>query len=146
MKNKLTKEQLKQAYSVGNFFVSDIYAYYLDTYKGELGKVQVEVLSYIHNHKEVTIKQLSKALNVSKQHASKIIAKLSEMDLIDKRQDPEDARSSFFSLNKKGISYIEDHISLSNDYLINYVESLNNEEAKIFLESVKNISNVLGLR
>ena len=117
MKNKLTKEQLKQAYSVGNFFVSDIYAYYLDTYKGELGKVQVEVLSYIHNHKEVTIKQLSKALNVSKQHASKIIAKLSEMDLIDKRQDPEDARSSFFSVNYSATS---NRASCFDHYCVSY--------------------------
>ena len=54
---------LKKAHIVEHYFVSDIYAFYLDTYKGSLGKVQVEALDHIHNTERVSVRDLAEKLH-----------------------------------------------------------------------------------
>ena len=99
------------AYLVGNFFVSDIYAYYQDTYKGVLGKVQVEALDYIHRSEKASIKELATVLNISKQHASKIAGKLEELGYARKEKDPNDGRGTLYALTETGSRFINEHIS-----------------------------------
>ena len=101
------------AYLVGNFFVSDIYAYYQDTYKGVLGKVQVEALDYIHRSEKASIKELATVLNISKQHASKIAGKLEELGYARKEKDPNDGRGTLYALTETGSRFINEHISIS---------------------------------
>ena len=119
-------------FHVGRFFCSEIYAYYQDTYKGVLGKVQVETLDYIHLKKQVGIKELSQRLNISKQHASKIAQKLETLGYAQKVRNPDDGRACLYSLTDSGKKFIQEHIALSDQYFEEWFNSLS-EENKITL-------------
>jgi DNA-binding MarR family transcriptional regulator len=135
---------IANAFRVGNFFVSDIYAYYLDTYKGLLGKVQVEALDHLYSRKNASIKDLAERLNISKQHASKIAARLEGMGLISGCQNPRDGRSILYGLTETGSSFIEAHISLSNQHLKERLRNLPQEERSRLAELLAQIADILN--
>ncbi len=124
----MDQKMLNAAFYVGSFFCSDLYAYYLDTYKGHLGKVQVEALDYIHLKKQVHVKELSDQLNISMQHASKIAAKLEEHGYAEKSRDPEDGRGCIYRLTEAGLDFVKEHIALSNQHFKSFVDSLSEKD------------------
>lgn len=135
---------LEKAHIVGHFFVSDIYAFYLDTYKGSLGKVQVEALDHIHNVTQVSVKDLAEKLNISKQHASKIVARLEGDRYLSKERSDEDARSNLYSLTEKGKKFIEEHIAISNAHLLEYVGSLSRQDREKFAKSLEQLAEIIN--
>ena len=104
MRNYMDPRFIPAAFRVGRLFCSDIYAFYQDTYKGVLGKVQVEALDYLHLKGSTSITELSERLNISKQHASKIAAKIEELGYAKKEPDPSDGRACLYRLTKSGKS------------------------------------------
>ena len=139
----MDQKMLQVAFQVGRFFCSDIYAFYQDTYKGTLGKVQVEALDYIHLKKQVNVKELSSRLNISMQHASKIAAKLEELGYAEKTRDPADGRACLYSLTDSGIHFIEDHINQSNQHLEEIVDRLSQNDQDRLLSSLTQLAAVL---
>jgi len=134
------------AYLVGNFFVSDIYAYYQDTYKGVLGKVQVEALDYIHRSKKASIKELATVLNISKQHASKIAGKLEELGYARKEKDPNDGRGILYTLTDAGSRFINEHISMSNRHFTEVLASFSEADREQLLSGLRILEEVLAKR
>ena len=134
------------AYLVGNFFVSDIYAYYQDTYKGVLGKVQVEALDYIHRSEKASIKELATVLNISKQHASKIAGKLEELGYARKEKDPNDGRGTLYALTETGNRFINEHISMSNRHFTEVLASFSEADREQLLSGLRILEEVLAKR
>ena len=134
------------AYLVGNFFVSDIYAYYQDTYKGVLGKVQVEALDYIHRSEKASIKELATVLNISKQHASKIAGKLEELGYARKEKDPNDGRGILYTLTDAGSRFINEHINMSNRHFSEVLASFSEADREQLLSGLRILEEVLAKR
>ena len=134
---------LKAAYEVGHFFVSDIYAYYLDTYKGILGKVQVEVLDYLNVNGQASVMELADKLNISKQHASKILLKLEADHYVKKEQSPKDGRFSFFTLTHEGECFVKEHILKSNSHFLTYISPLNETEKEKVTRALLEVSEII---
>lgn len=134
------------AYLVGNFFVSDIYAYYQDTYKGVLGKVQVEALDYIHRSEKASIKELATVLNISKQHASKIAGKLEGLGYARKEKDPNDGRGTLYALTETGSRFINEHISMSNRHFSEVLASFSEADREQLLSGLRILEEVLAKR
>ena len=139
----MEQEILNAAYRVGRIFVSDIYAYYQDTFKGTLGKGQVEALDYLHIRQQVNVTELAQRLNISKQHASKIAAKLEELGYAAKSLDPADGRGCFYRLTEDGLRFLDEHIALSNQYLEAYIHALNDDERRRLLSSLTQAADLL---
>lgn len=135
---------LKMAHTVGHFFVSDIYSFYLDTYKGSLGKVQVEVLDCLHDKGNASVKDISEKLNISKQHASKIISKLESEHYVTGQQSGKDARSTIYSLTGEGITFVEKHIAQSDAHLLEYINSLSKSDRDKFEKSLSEIAEIIN--
>jgi len=131
------------AYLVGNFFVSDLYAFYQDTYKGVLGKVQVEALDLIHRNENINIKELAAALNISKQHASKIAGKLEELGFACKKKDPEDGRSTLYMLTEIGKKFVNEHIKLSNEHFSKVLSSFDDADKEKLISGMLVLEEVL---
>jgi DNA-binding MarR family transcriptional regulator len=140
---KLDQEMMEAVSKVGRVFVSDIYAYYQDTYKGVLGKVQVEALDYLHLTAGSGITQLAARLNISKQHASKIAAKLEELGYAEKKPDPRDRRACLYVLSPSGIQFVQSHISMSNQYMEEYVSSLSASDYALLRASLLQAAQIL---
>ena len=131
------------AYRVGRIFVSDIYAYYQDTFKGTLGKVQVEALDYLHLKHQVGSTELAKRLNISKQHASKIASKLEELGYVAKIRDPTDGRGCLYCLTDTGRQFLNIHISMSNQYMEAYIRTLNEDEKHQLFSALTQAADIL---
>lgn len=139
----MDQQMLDVAYRVGRVFVSDIYAYYQDTYKGTLGKVQVEALDYLHIKKKTNIKELAERLNISKQHASKIAGKLVSLGYAAKMQDPADGRGCLYYLTDDGTQFVCKHINQSNEYMEKYTRTLAPEEYSALREALQRAADIL---
>ena len=139
----MNQQILNAAYRVGRFFVSDIYAYYQDTFKGTLGKVQVEALDYLHMMKNASVTELAQRLNISKQHASKIAAKLEELGYADKTRDSSDGRGFYYHLTDEGLLFLNKHISQSNQHMEAYIHTLNDDEKCQLLSALNQAAEIL---
>lgn len=139
----MDKEYLRAAYQVGRFFCSDVYAYYQDTYKGVLGKVQVEAMDYMHLKGETGIMELASRLNISKQHASKIALKLEEIGYAEKKKDPADGRAVFYRLTEEGNRFVREHIALSDQYFEKRINELAEEDRETLRSCLMQASEIL---
>lgn len=136
-------EKAKLAYKLQVLFEKKITGIYRRSYKGEFGKVQVEVLDYLYEHKEGRVQHIAETLLIPKQHASKIILRLNELKLVESKADPLDKRATLFSLSESGKVLVETHIKESNDHFYSLLHSLNKEEEEIFIKSMENIVSLL---
>lgn len=143
---QVDKKYLQAAYQVGRFFCADIYAYYQDSYKGVLGKVQVEAMDYIHLKGETGITELAARLNISKQHASKIALKLEELGYAEKTKDPSDGRACLYRLTEEGLSFIRGHIAQSDAYFEKMIEGLPENDKKTLKSCLLRAAEILSRR
>ncbi len=134
---------LASAFHTGRFFVSDIYAFYQDTYKGQMGKVQVEVLDYLCINEQASIMELAGRLNISKQHASVIAGKLEDMGYASKRRNPDDGRSWLYSLTAEGRSFVEAHIAQSNEYLFERLSRMDEGDRELLERAIVDAARAL---
>lgn len=68
--------------------------------------------------------ELAAKLNVSKQVCSKVIRELQKLDLIERRKNPQDNRSSVLSLTGKGWQLLQDGLEATNGILQQFTELL----------------------
>lgn len=131
------------AYQLQVLFAKKITNVYRNSYKGIFGKVQVEALDYLYEYPNARTQDVADALIIPKQHASKIILRLIELGLVEKREDPNDKRAHLFCLSKEGKILVDEHIELSDKNFDGLVQKLSEEEKKEFVESMKSIVSIL---
>lgn len=133
----------KIAYQLQVLFKEKVTKYYHNSYKGFLGKVQVEVLDYIYEKKEVRTQDVADALLIPKQHASKIMLRLAELELIESKPSASDKRANIFYLSAKGLELIEQHIKESNQHFESLVGKLSEAEETDLMEAMKKMVEIL---
>ena len=131
------------AYQLQVLFENKITKYYRNSYKGFFGKVQVEVLDYLYEYKEGRTQDVADALRIPKQHASKIILRLMELELVESKIDVKDKRACLYYLSEKGIALVDLHIADSDQNFYNKLNKLSEEDKKKFIDSMHTMVNIL---
>lgn len=71
--------------------------------------------------------ELAAKLQVSKQVCSKSLRELEKLDLIERRKNPQDNRSSVLSLTQKGLQLLQDGLEATNEIHQQFAEQLGSE-------------------
>ena len=101
---------LAPAYRMQSVFERKVVAPYRDTYRGELGQAQVELLELLHLQGPLRQREAAEELRTSKQHVSKMVARLEQMGYVRQVADDADARSHVVALSDAGRAYVDRHI------------------------------------
>ena len=88
-----------------------VVAPYRDTYRGELGQAQVELLELLNLQGPLRQREAAEELRTSKQHVSKMVARLEQMGHVCQGADNADARSHVIALSDAGRAYVDRHIA-----------------------------------
>ena len=102
---------LAPAYRMRSVFERKVVAPYRDTYRGELGQAQVELLELLYQHGPLRQREAAEELRTSKQHVSKMVARLEQMGYVCQGADDADARSHVVALSGTGRDYVDLHIA-----------------------------------
>lgn len=137
----MTEAQL--AFKVGSLFDRKISSAFWSSFDSRYGKIQIEVLVYLHDNEPVKASEISSFLNVPKQHVSKIIKAFSNEGLVSVVPDNDDRRANLIKLSDKGRSLIEDHIKISNRHFEDLLNGLDPEKRATMLNSMKDIADIL---
>lgn len=102
---------LAPAYRMRVVFERKVVAPYRDTYCGELGQAQVELLELLYQRGPLRQREAAEELRTSKQHVSKMVARLEQMGYVRQGADDADARSHVVALSDTGRTYVDLHIA-----------------------------------
>lgn len=102
---------LAPAWRMRVVFERKVVAPYRDTYRGELGQAQVELLELLNLHGPLRQREAAEELRTSKQHVSKMVARLEQMGYVCQGADNADARSHVIALSDAGRAYVDLHIA-----------------------------------
>ncbi|MGN9235223.1 MarR family winged helix-turn-helix transcriptional regulator [Atopobiaceae bacterium HCP3S3_D6] len=105
-----TDVALRPAYRMRVVFERTVMAPYRDTYRGELGQAQVELLELLYMRGPLRQQDLARELRTSKQHVSKMLARLAEVGHVTLAADAASARGHVAALSDEGRAYVDDHI------------------------------------
>ena len=122
--------ELSPAYRMRVVFESKVVAPYRDTYRGELGQAQVELLELLYMHGPLRQHELAGELRTTKQHVSKMTARLEQMGLVARSLDDADGRSRVISLSDAGRAYVDRHIAEGSRRARELFSHLSEEERK----------------
>lgn len=101
---------LRPAYRMRVVFERTVMAPYRDTYRGELGQAQVELLELLYMRGPLRQQDLARELRTSKQHVSKMLARLVQVGHVTLAADADCARGNVAALSDEGRAYVDDHI------------------------------------
>lgn len=93
---------LAPAWRMRVVFERKVVATYRDTYRGELGQAQVELLELLNLQGPLRQREAAEELRTSKQHVSKMVARLEQMGYVCQGADNADARSHVIALSDAG--------------------------------------------
>ena len=131
------------AYQLRVLFEQKITAHYYALFKGSFGRVQADVLSCLYDQKSTNVQQVASFLDIPKQHASKILARLQEQQLVEKCADPKDKRAALFSLSDKGHAFMQEQLETSNARFESRFAALSKEEQAEFLRAMEQVTHYL---
>ena len=136
-------KEAQLAYQLRVLFEQKITSYYLDSFKGMFGKVQVEVLIYLYDNAGVRVQKLAEKLNIPKQHASKIVARLEELGLVGGKTDESDKRANLYFLTEQGLELMNRHMEASNQNFEEMLKCLTEKEKEQMMLSMKTMIDLL---
>lgn len=132
------------AFRTGALFNKHITNAFWSSFKGEYGRVQVEVLVYLFDNGKAQASEIAEELNISKQHVSKIVAGFIRLGYINEAPNEADKRASVLSLTEKGRGYLSDHFEVSNRSFETFVCLMSDSERTRFAQAMKDISNLIS--
>ncbi len=116
---------------------------YRDTYRGELGQAQVELLELLYMRGPLRQHELASGLRTSKQHVSKMAARLEQMGLVARSADNADGRSRVISLSDAGRAYVDRHIAEGSRRARELFSHLSEEERKELDRAMLTVARLL---
>lgn len=114
---------------------------------------QARVIAETLSHKQVTIKQLNQNLKMTQSTISDIVERLVTKEILVKKQNPKDKRSSIISVSDKIANEVEKSITtIVNESFVDVLNSLHPEEQEkveegmsLLISAVKNQMETKGL-
>lgn len=135
--------ELSPAYRMRVVFESKVVAPYRDTYRGELGQAQVELLELLYMHGPLRQHELAGELRTTKQHVSKMTARLEQMGLVARSADNADGRSHVILLSDAGRAYVDRHIAEGSRRARELFSHLSEEERKELDRAMLTVTRLL---
>lgn len=132
------------ALRTGELFNTMITDAFWDSFKGELGRVQAEILVYLYDQNPAQASEIAESLNITKQHVSKAISGFITGGFVDCQPSETDRRSSILSLTDEGKKYIEKHLRISDESFARLLEKMDPDERENFRSSMKYIVALLS--
>ena len=132
------------AFRTGALFNKHITDAFWSSFKGEYGRVQVEVLVYLFDNGPVQASEIAEGLNISKQHVSKIIALFIKAGYVNDSPDETDKRANILSLTEQGRLYLADHFEASDRSFKSLIEEFSETEKTRFVQAMKDISDLIS--
>lgn len=136
-------KQTELAYQLGLLFDKKVVAYYRGTYKNLLGQVQVQVLDDLYENRPARPQEIADRLNIPKQHASKILSRLEELELAGAVSDPTDRRSRLYDLTEKGLTLLRSHMVESDRHFETLLAALDKDEQQALQETMETMIGLL---
>lgn len=131
------------AYRMRVLFEEKVTSSYRNSFKGELGRTQAEVLEYLYEYGPSRAQSIADAIHVPKQHVSKILAQFIKDNLIISNKSSEDKRAKIVSLTNQGKSLIETHLKVSALEFENRLQRLTNKERDELTTAMESIIALL---
>ena len=110
---------------------------------GGLSPTMVATLASIERHKVLTPGELARIEGVQRPTMTRAINRLAEAGLIDRREDPEDRRSSLLSVSEQGHRYLAEHRSRKSAWLANLIEDMPAEDADTLARAAEILTQAL---
>lgn len=108
-----------------------------------LSPTVLATLASIERHKVVTPGELARIESVQRPTVTRVINRLAEAGLVDRREDPEDRRSSLLSVSEAGHAYLAEHRSRKSAWLANLIEEMPQEDADTLARAAEILSRAL---
>lgn len=112
---------------------------------GELNDFTLRQLYYIeliHKHKDISVSELAKMLDVKKSTVSIAVNQLIERDIITKIQSSADKRQYFLQLTSYGEKIMEMHMQVHKNAINQILEILDPNEVEEFIKIIDKITTV----
>lgn len=132
------------AFKTGYIFNKKITSAFWSSFKGEYGRVQIEVLVYLLEVDSAQASEIVSELNISKQHVSRILKEFISVGYVDTVNNPNDKRANYVSISKKGRKYLEEHIKISDKVFEDILLRMNENDKKEFLEALNTVYMLLN--
>lgn len=143
MDEKNREVRTKLAYRMRVLFEEKLMADYRDTFRGELGRTQSEVLEHLYEHGPRQSSEIAEAIRVPKQHVSKIVSRLVGSGLVETRPNERDGRARTVFLTDSGRAYLDRHIEKSNQLALKRFERLTPLEQDELVASMETLVRLL---
>lgn len=131
------------AFKTGCIFNKKITSSFWSSFKGEYGRVQIEVLVFLSEVKCVQPSEISASLNISKQHVSKILKEFISEGYVDVYPNPEDKRANLVSISELGQNFLDKHIEISNQVFDGIVSKMEDDEKEKFIDALETVYTML---
>lgn len=131
------------AFKMGRLFNNKITSTFWSSFKGEYGRVQIEVLVYLMEVDSAQASEIASQMNISKQHVSLIIKEFLGVKYVDVFANPNDRRANLISITELGRSYIEKHVEVSNRAFDEIVSKMSDDEKRDFINAMGTIYETL---
>lgn len=132
------------AFKMGRLFNKKITSAFWSSFKGEYGRVQIEVLVYLQEVDSAQASEIASQLNISKQHVSLIIKEFLSVNYVDVFSNPNDKRANLISITDLGKSYLQKHVEVSNRVFDDLISKMSNDEKKEFIIALDTIYETLN--
>ena len=139
----MTDTQL--AFKVGEEFNKKITSAFWQSFKGEYGRVQASVLVYLYDNGEGQASEIADALNIPKQHASKIVKEFVLDGMVEVHQSAKDRRANSLSLTEKGKACVESHVQESDAAFEQLMGKLTQDQKGQFRLAMESLHKLLSL-
>lgn len=103
----------------------------------------IAALASIERHKVVTPGELARIEGVRRPTVTRVVNRLAEAGLIERREDPEDRRSALLSVSSEGHRYLDEHRSRKSAWLANLIEEMPEEDAQTLARAAEILSKAL---
>lgn len=131
------------AFRTGELFNKKITAAFWDSFRGEYGPTQAEVLVYLYDHGQARAADLAVALDVPKQHISKIIKGFAADGLVEMLPCSADQRVNLLVLTAKGKALLQKHYAASDACFNNRIKALQPGQAEVLRATMEQMCSIL---
>lgn len=142
-KTQTVTDEVSLAYRMRVLFEAKVTSNYRNSFKGELGRTQAEVLEYLYEYGESRAQDIANAIHVPKQHISKILNQFTQSGFISSRRSSQDGRAKVVILTNKGRAFLEAHLQQSAQHFLTQLTKLTKKERDELTSSMEKIIALL---
>lgn len=136
-------EQIKKIRSFNRFYTNTLGLLDKHLLNSQYTLTEVRIMFEIYNGNQITAKELTTILKFDKGYLSRVLTKLSKLNLIIKNVSDKDKRHSYLKLSKKGIIEFKKLNDASTSQVSMIIKNLENDKLKELIKHMVSIEQIL---